>query len=481
MAKDILVNTESGDFSFSKTAIQTIYWNVVWGKLFDADEALYMNIVVPSGSINNTHYKDGKFECKVQAAYCPTNSEFLVRLVVMNVATNNYSLIQEYVTDAPKEAGVEYYPTFTESPQNIKACQLPLVDADGQFNIIFQQYANSSFTKATIYSTKSADLTVDNSDSQSAQLLARCAPGKYYRYPSTGLDLTKYINSVVEHTDMVDALVTQFKADSKQVTEAEFDNTTGDLQVVFSGTQEASDTNLIDPKLLDVDIFRTAYDDFVRDTYKKAHSGDATSVDFIEGLMGGSFLGIYDVNSKAKLADFGTYALKGGELNLDGGTNPYIATMDLQAGKLYVINYDSSLGDIKLLPVGSGTFAPTCTYPSLFSIYTEDGTTLLYEDEPWLTHQIVEHYAFLDSLKNRRCFIPLQNLVINFYAGTSKTWLQDTGFGVRPIVDELDNYGSILGLAADDVSGQLKAIISTSSPIESVKVNVQTNQILVIQ
>lgn len=486
MAKDISVNTQSGDFIVSEDMLQTSYWNVVWGKLFDSDKSEYMNIIVPSGYINDVHLKDGKFECKINAEYYPVNSAFLARLVVLNVATGKYALIQDYAANAPTEMGVEYYPTFTERPKNIMACQLPLVDADGYFNIVFQQYSNSNFSRAIICSAKDVDFAIDNSDSQSAQLLARCAPGKYYRYPTTGLDLTKYINSVVEHTDMVESLVSQFTSDSKQISEAEFDSATGDLQVVFSGTKEADDENLTNPNLLDISLFRIADDDFIRAAYKSAHNITTTSTEIIEGLSGGSFLGLYDVGGFASLDKVSVTSIEEGVIDGTGNIvasseGSYVATMKLEAGRLYIVNYDDTVihrkGGNSILSI----FNSTWSHEPLFAIYSEDGTELVYFDEPFISKSFLEYMSFKDTFQNKRCFIPLQDLTIKFYAGTSETWLSDNGFGVRPIVDEVTNYNSILGITANETTGQLTAMMSIQSMIENVKIDIQTNQILVIK
>lgn len=476
MAKDILVDTLSGEFLVSEDLSQIPYWNVIWGKLFDSDEAEYMNVVVPSSYINNIQLKNNQFECRVQAEYYPVNSNFLVRLVVLNVATNKYVLIQEYVQNAPEAMGAIYYPTYTGKSQNIPACKLPIIDIDGHFKIVFQQYANSTFSHAIICSAKDSDFSVGNSDSQSAQLLARCAPGKYYRYPSTGLDLTKYINSVVEHTDLTTELISQFSSDSKQISEAEFDSTTGDLQVVFSGTTEADDENLTDPQLLDVSLFRIADDDFIRKIYKSAHNIGVESYAFIEGLMGSSFMGLYDIGCAAQFNTFVVNSVEAGCISGDGTivtseNNSYVATMGLEAGVIYAVDYPSSIVINK---------NATWLHESLFAIYTKSGE-LVYYDEPFSTQSSEECLIYKDSFQNRRCFIPLQDLVVKCYAGTSKTWLTDNSYGIKPLIDSNDNYSTILGLSSDEQTGELTGVVTVQSLIADVKIDLKTNQILVIK
>lgn len=474
MAKDILVNSQSGDFLVSEDLLQTTYWDVVWGKLFEADKAEYMNIVVPSNYINKIQLKNGQFECTIQAEYYPVNSDFLARFVVLNVATDKYVLLREYSLNVPDEMSVVYYPTYTGKPQNIPACKLPIVDIDGRFKIVFKQYANSMFSHAIICSAKDSDFSIGNSDSQSAQLLARCAPGKFYRYPSTGLDLTKYINSVVEHTDLTTSLISQFTSDSKQISEAEFDSGTGDLQVVFSGTKESDDTGLIKPELLDISLFRLADDDFIRQAYKEAHTIDTDSAAFIEGLMGSSFVGLYDIGSAAQFNSIIASNIISGCIAGNGEivaseNDSYVATIQLTGGVMYAVDYPDSIISKK---------DTEWRHDSLFAIYTQSGELVCY-DQPFSTQSFDEYLIYKDSFKNRRCFIPLQDLVAHIYAGTSETWLVNNAYGVKPLIDSSENYATILGLSADETTGALTGVITLSSLIEDVKIDVKTNQILV--
>lgn len=481
MAKDILVNTQSGDWLVSESGTQAAYWNVVWGKLFDSDESEYMNIIVPSAYINKIQYKDNQFECLVQADYYPINDTFQARLVVENVATGKYNLIQDYSTNAPDAMGVVYYPTYTSRPQDINACQLPLVDVDGRFKVLFKRYNNSNFSRAIIVSAKDADFTIGESDSQSAQLLARCAPGKYYRYPTTGLDLTKYINSVVEHTDMTTQLVKQYSADSKQITEAEFDSSTGDLQIVFSGTEEADDKNLTAPDKLDVDLFRIADDDFIRAAYKEAQSVADDNSTFIEDLMStANFMGIYDIGNTAEL-DKVVPTITSGLLKNDGSvsesTSAFVASMKLEAGRLYAINYPADIVRTHIISV-----RPLSTewyHNALFALYSNDEA--VYVDTPFRSGSMYEVSNYRESFNNRRCFIPLTDLTVKFYAGTSETYLSSNGYGIYPISDVSGNYNSILGLAENTITGKLTGIITNHSLIDDIKVDIKTNQILIIK
>lgn len=476
MAKDILINAQSGELLISQSTSQLSYWEVIWGKMFNTDEFEYMNIVVPSGYINDVNFQNNQFECRVKAEYYPINSNFLARLIVFDIANHEYVTIQKYNINAPRPAAVVYRPKYTGRLKEAMACQLPIIDVDGEFNLLFQQYGSDTFANAVISSAKDVDFSIGDSDSQSAQMLARCAPGKYYRYPTTGLDLTKYINSVAEHTDIVTSLVSQFKSDSKQISEAEFDSSTGDLQVVFSGTNEAEDEDLTPTNLLNVELFKITTDDYIRSVYESSHNLLSSGADFIAGLTDGSFAGIYDIGRSAKLDKDVIVSFTSGTLDGSGNVvsaekTSYVATMALEAGKLYVADYDADVIYIK---------DSKWHCDSLFAIYMEDNESTVYIDEPFTTNIESEYISFANSFVNRRCFIPLQNLIIRFYAGASNV-ISDMKYGVWPIVDEPSNYKSILGLDADDITGKLSAIVSIQTDIKDVQVDLTTNRILVIK
>lgn len=474
MAKDILVNTQSGDLVIAANSPRTTFWNVVWGKLFDSDDSDYMNVVVPSGYISSVKYTDNQFECLVSAEYHPENQPLLIRLVVENIATGKYDLIQNYNINAPEETPVVYYPTYTSRPQNINACQLPIIDTDGKFRVLFKQYGNLS--RAVIASAKDADFTIGNSESQSVQLLARCAPGKYYRYPTTGLDLTKYINSVVEHTDMTTELVKQYSSDSKQIIEAEFDSGTGDLQIVFSGTDDSVDNNLLDPSKLDIELFRIADDEFIRNAYKEAHNIAGDDSDFLNTLITtSSFMGLYDIGKTAQLDEI-EHNVVNGTLRADGvilDSESFIDTVKLEAGRVYVINYPSSV----IIQETSRTLG--WQHGALYALYMDEQA--VYVDEPFITSSQLEYLQYVDSFINRRCFIPLVDLTAKCYAGADENWIIDNGYGIYPLLNKAGNYDSILGLIENPTTGKLSGTTTFNSLIEDVKVDTKTNQLLIIK
>ena len=400
-----------------------------------------MNIVVPSGHVNNVGYNsDGLLEGIVGAAYYPVDSEFVVRLVVRNVATGGYDPIGNYTVNAPEPTVAMYYPTYTSKPERVRACQLPLIDKNGKYKVLFKKYGNSNYSLALIASAQ---------------------------------------DSVVEHTDLVDGLVSQFAADSKQIAEAEFDSGTGDLQVVFSGTDEADDRNLADPEKLDVELFRIADDDFVRAMYKKAQDIVDSKEEFMESLTATiDFMGLLDVGNRAKL-DAISPSISRGNLNADGVVEDsdryYVAEMELEAGRLYALNYSDDVVSQSFSSLGTIILS----HNPLFVLYKDKKP--VYIDEPFYTNNVIEYMTYKASFKNHRCFVPLVDMTVRFYAGKSANWLMRNDYGVRPVSSIKGNYNSILGLMVHPETGQFTGMVSQQSYIDSVWVDMTTNRILTME
>lgn len=142
---------------------------------------------------------------------------------------------------------------------------LPYIDIDGEFIVkMVQNYKSEILDKAYIYSSKSTDISINYSDDQASQLLTLCAPGKSYRYPTTGVGITKYLNCIVAHSDLHKVLEIQFDADNKPIQDADFDNETCKLDVLFSPEKEVADIGLEDLENLNLDFFSMFTDEYVR-------------------------------------------------------------------------------------------------------------------------------------------------------------------------------------------------------------------------
>lgn len=496
MAKDILVDTNSGDFQLQDRDRKVQYWDVVWGKLFDGDSQLYMNIVVPTRKAESIQYDDdGEFICNVHAGYYADASYFFVRLVSKNIATGNYVDLQKYNVAIPLPSEAVYYPEFIGAPQAIRASQLLLIDQDGYLKIVFKRYNKGSFVRAIICQGSDVDFKVGTGDSQSAQLLARCAPGKFYRFPTSGVDLTKYINSVVEHTGLTDSLVSEFRKDYKNISEAAFDNTNGDLEIIFSGANEADDKDLSDPNTLDVELLRIADDDYIRSLYKASQGILMDNDGFTEDVesWAGNLLGVWDIGGGCKL-DKTEYTqvvssptsriTRAGEIESDAQVGYMVSSVECAAGKLYALNYIGHvpirtsyitlMNEDKTASVGRQS---VWSWDPLFIAKKDDGK---YVDDDVYILDTSTYYSHVQS-KNRRCFVPLVDCTVYYYAGSTENDLNLLGCGVRPVADEDGNFSTVLAIAVHPITGKMYGIVSLDSVIEEVKLDLKSNKLFVIK
>lgn len=281
MEQDITLNVQSGDALLGNVLKNVVYYDVVWGSLFETDDMFYANIVVPYNNVNLVKFvesddTDVVFSVNTKAVYCPEDTTFCIRFVTL--VDGVYHLISDYRPTIPDEFPCKCRMEMGEEPSLIKACQLPFVNIDGYYKFVIVKGENDSYT-SIVFSAYSSDFIVSDNEDQAAQLLAICGPGKYYRYPTTGADVTKYINSVVPHTDIGDALYGQFKADNKDISDADFDSTTGLLDMKFNSyTSYDPNVQLIDVDSLDMRLFWVATDDYVSAVVKAMRDG--TAIDY---------------------------------------------------------------------------------------------------------------------------------------------------------------------------------------------------------
>lgn len=479
MAKDILVNTQSGDFIISEKNAQTIFYDVVWGKLFDADEGEYMNIIVPFDRINQIKWTDNKFTCNIKTSYTPSSQNFLARLVVKNA--DGYKEATSYHSNAPSAMSCAYYPTFTSKPQPLTPAMLPIINTEGYFKVVFERYFNK-YGRALIYSITDYDFSIGESDNQSAQLLTKCAPSKSYRYPTTGLDITKYINSVVDNTDLITALQSEFKSDSKDITSAEFDNSTGDLSVEFTGTEEADDNNLADPSTLSLDVFRLSSDDYIKELIKISEASSVNNEEYIESLNAiTNFAGIYlvcnannDYNVDIEPIEYTKVNESHMKIDFDGSlitttNNVLVLQATLIPNRIYLskrsfISYFKDEGIYKLYP--------------RFRLLNDSGD-VVYVDELDFAQDAMSalgkvFHGYID------CFIPLKPLIIQYVSDMtnfSKVLQNNTYL----LADTTDNYKYIMVISENKTTGKMAAYLTNNSAIQDVFIDNSNNQITVMR
>ena len=248
--RDILVNVGSGDLLLATgERDEHSFFDVVWGRILDNDDTntLYANIVIPTRKLGQLKPDDdGRNLINAKSPYYPYNKPFVIRLVEL-VGNEQYTEIEQSSCDFPVVSLA-----YNSGGRRINACELPFINIDGYFlvNISFGEEGADNI--AEIYTADKTDFAIGGSDTQASRLLAICDAGKYYRYPTTGIGITDYVNSVVAHSDLGDKISKQHQDNGIPVQEAEFDATTGELQVIFSNEKTADDEGLVPVSELDL-------------------------------------------------------------------------------------------------------------------------------------------------------------------------------------------------------------------------------------
>lgn len=235
IVRDILIDTAEADIVLTDKSGTGVFYDAAFT---DNENCV---VTVPSNYADTVNYgSDGFYVCRARIPYAPYSNNFNIGVQVEGVSSSAIAALPVYC-----------YLPGSLFPQRIQASLLPAIDIDGDFLLWFDRDREAVY----VYSAKSLDMTVGYSDSQSAQLLSLCSPGSYYRYPTLGVDVTKYVNTVVEHTDLFSRLQKQFEADLKNVRSAEFDNRTGKLDVLFVNEPEPEEEDVDDIDSLDKSVF----------------------------------------------------------------------------------------------------------------------------------------------------------------------------------------------------------------------------------
>ena len=265
MVRDILIDIDSNDIQISENIDKnSLIFDTIWGDLFDGDRddnIVYLNVIVPSNYIQYLNYDtDGKFQCNIKADYYPNVSNFYVRFVTC--VNNVYNKVDN--KQLPDLSQAKAYNYGLSSLIDLVPSQLILINDDGYYTLLFRKEVVYNIPNVEIYSMSEDDLTLGSSDDQSAKLLAVCASGKNYRYPTTGVGITDYINCVIENSNLNKALIDEFEKNMTPVKDAEFDSATGMLNVSQSSELEQDFATTIDKDELDMSIVSITDDEHIR-------------------------------------------------------------------------------------------------------------------------------------------------------------------------------------------------------------------------
>lgn len=457
MVKDILIDIDEKDLVFAdKQDMAEPRFDVVWGNLFDFDKTtgyLICNILVPRAYWSMVEYVDNVFICHCQTPYIPQNKYFRVRLVKWSHDNGEDSF--ELFAEIRGQLGLSAnsYAINKNVAEPIHACMLPFVDIDGELTIKFVRNQEEGLDRAYVYSSKITDLNIGFSDDQSGQLLGLCAPGKHYRYPTTGIDIGKYLNSVVAHSDLADKLMEQFSADKKIIQDASFDTTTGVLQMQFNSEEEVADTGLLDMNLLDLSLLTDYTDDFIKRNTVITEVDDldyisllADYTDFIDVVF------FQDENTRVtRIADEVISGKRFNEYGTPIANSEYlIVSATLEADTIIMFD-DEDEDNMDNMPV-----------------FLVNGA----ENERLYTHLIGQPMYI--SEKCHKCAILTKRATIQYVIKKSQ-FENDKGLYVIPQVSE--NVKNMLAIASDTVTGRLMGIVSKNTTISDVSLNEITAQI----
>lgn len=444
MVRDIIIDMNEHDLvTEDKSTASMPTFDSVWGNIFDEDkelDVLICNIIIPEAYWSLVKYENDEMTCRFKAAYMPDTSNFRVRLVGLRYG--RYSLFNNI--RGSFGLPVNSYALSKNIAIPISACMLPYIDLDGEYMIKMIQHGDSeSLDKAYIYSGKITDINIDYSDNQASQLLSLCGPGKSYRYPTTGVGITKYLNCVVAHSDLQKVLEVQFNGDSKPLQSADFDNETGKLDVLFYPEQEKADTDLEAVENLDKDFFNLFTDEYLRRNIVLNSVGDTDFIASLDNypnilnilLFVDNYIGLSRIANK----------VEAGQFNAVGEVIPsdqyFIVSATLEANTIIMFD-DETADKIEEAP--------------LFIIDDIDETPLyvsLIEQPYWLTE------------KCHKCFILKRRSVIKYMISQEQF---RAGKGLFAIPRESSNIKNMLVLAQDDNTGRLLALVSDNTNISDI-------------
>lgn len=457
MVRDLILDMKERDLLFEdKSNANMPVFDSVWGNIFDEDKAvdvLICNIIIPEGYWRFIEYQDNEFICRFTSSYVPDIRNFRIRLVAIH--EGYYSLFSSIRGDFG--IPVNSYAISKNLAAPISASMLPFIDIDGQFIVKLVRNSNSELLdRAYIYSSKITDLNINYSDDQASQLLSICAPGKSYRYPTTGVGIVKYLNAVIDHTDLQTVLETQFTGDNKTILSADFDSETCNLDVLCNPEKAIEDENLEKVENLNFGFFDAFTDDYVR---RNIVLNELSDIDFISLLnQYDNVLNIFLFEDYATTTTRITDKVEDGRFDCEGNIiadDEYcIVSATLEGGT--IVMFDDETED-------SFTDSP------VFIVNDYDETrlyTALIEQPYWIAETC------------HKCFILNKRSTVRYMI--SKAQFQ-AGKGLFIVDQTSNNIKNMLALVQDSNTGHLLGIVSSNTNLSDVILDEVTQHIYAIQ
>jgi hypothetical protein len=451
MAKDILTNVHNGNILIGDSrGVATTVYTAVWGDLLgEKDGKLYLNIIISRRQVGMTVGNGDTIP--INAPYCPSDSVFYVRIIV-RAEDGTYSK-----TDILPIKRPVYVPSdVSKSGTTINACELLRIDRDGQYLISVTIDSNPELSFATLYSGKQSDLLVGDSDDQSAQLLSLCAPGKYYRYPLTGIGVHDYISSVVTHTNLADKVVDQFNNDGRAVSDAEYDTKTGELDIyATAGEVQEDEETLTAVADLDEEPLKLQSDYYIAEIMSAYTDVSIDNSDFVNSLyLFDSFFGLYLFTENAEYKRISDTVQQGYVIGEDGTVTAASNTdYAVASEKLYA-------GDIIAFRLDAYNYA---TNP-VFILKDSDST--VYVSPISDTDLSDEDYM--------KCAVILKECTIS-YGISYSAFTGNTDRGVFLVSQNDNNYNRMAAVTVDEKTGRVICSITQNSVVTDAVIQGEDN------
>lgn len=462
MVRDILIDVDSSDIQFNKERdADVICYETVWGNIFDSDSGnnvVYMNVIIPARYTSFLRYDtDGKFNCYIHSSYKPNSESFYVRFVQQT--KNSYIKTTSVL---PEQSIAKSYLYGSTTLGEISPAQLQLISMTGYYKIQLSKETAGNIPSVEFYAMDDTDLLIGVSDDQSAKLLALCAPGKNYRYPTTGVGITDFINTVVGNTNLNTKLIEEFKANSTPVQSAEFDSETGELNVLQSA-EMGEDEDEFDITTLDLTALKLMTDDNIRSYNASAQSTDTDYDQYIADVLdAGDAWAIWGIDEQkmnmlsdtvniGKIYSF-TKVNFGGTYSLKDNTSYTSYTAHLKRNDI-----------IKIKLPQSGN-------PVLFITENNDITEQAEFDKRWSEFVTFDSYG--------ECGIILKECYIHYSVLTSSV---DNGDGVFLLDTAGDALRNLIVIVQDQHTGNLIGYVTPNSTISDCKMHQVSGQIFITQ
>lgn len=461
MVRDILIDIAEKDLLLANKRDETTpCFDVLWGNIFNSDKTtdyLICNILIPRAYWDIVKYDESlTFVCHFLSPYKPESKHFRLRLVKADKVDGEavFERFDDAVMRGKFGLSVNSYAFNKNIAEPIYASQLPFIDMDGEYLAKFvKNKQEEGLDRAYIYSSKVTDFNIGFSDDQAGQLLSLCAPGKSYRYPTTGVGITNYLNGVIAHSDLADKLMEQFESDQKLIQDASFDVTTGVLNMRFNPESETADTSLTDISSLDHSLLTDYTDEFVRRNTVITEMDDLDYISLLSDYQ--DFIDIIlfqDENTQVTLlADNIEEGKSFDEYGTPVDNSAYcIVSATVEANTIIMFN-DEMENDMDNMPV--------------FTINDTDQTKLY--------KHLIGQPMYI-SEKCHKCAVIMKRSTIK-YVVAKEDFENGKGIFIVPQISE--NIKNMLTIASDHVTGKLMGIVSKNTSISDVSLNEITSQI----